>query len=380
MNYEVIFSGPDSANRETVLRDELSRQLDNLGLEYGRDVQIVSYGQADPRSVSCAVWAGAAVASPPNEVEAIVALAQAGTAVFPIVDSLGRFSASVPTDLRHLNGKEWAPIDAVVADLMRALRLLPDDRLAFISYKRTDSTGVAAQLFSALGLRGFRPFLDTASVLSGVDFQESLWCRMAGTDLLVFLDSPNAMTSTWIHQELARAHDLGLGVLQLVWPGHTRTPGTDLCNLLQLTPVDFVGSSSGADATLTQPAIERVLADAEEARIKSLALRRLHVVTDVIDQAVTHGLTAEPETMGPIRLFKGGTHIATVLPVVGLPDARIVHDRELQLDLANRKQARLTYNGLGASKAWLDHLDWLNERDGLRSVQVDLIGAWMGDL
>jgi len=380
MKYQVIVAGPEQTPRRAQFETALAVNIEHLGLAIGSDVEVTTVSSLDPRSVTCAIWCGSTGTVDPGELVVVAGMVDDGKPVFPLMDSLSAFRHVVPTALSHLNGREWGSLGAVVADVMRALRLLPEERQAFISYKRSESEAVARQLFAGLALRGFRPFLDTASVPAGVDVQDSLWCRMAGADLLVFIDTPHALDSRWVHDELARAHSLSLGVLQLVWPGHTRSKGTELCDLIELKPDDFVNKTASVDDELVPNRLNEIVLAAEGARIRSLALRQENVVSDILRQARGLGLRPEAQTMGPVRFFKNKKVVGTALPVVGLPDARIVHERESNLDPIDHKQARLVYNGLGASRSWLAHLDWLNERDGLRSLQVDRVEDWLKKL
>lgn len=380
MKYQVIIAGPEQAARRAQLETALAVQVGHLGLSVGSDVEVTAPSSLNARSVACAVWCGGTGAADPGELEAVNGMVDDGKPVFPVVDSLSAFARTVPAAFAHLNGREWGGLGALVADVMRALRLLPEERQAFISYKRSESEAVARQLFAGLALRGFRPFLDTASVPAGIDVQDSLWCRMAGADLLVFIDTPHALDSRWVYDELARAHSLSLGVLQLVWPGHARSKGTELCDLFELKPDDFVNKKATTDDELVPARLNEIVLAAEGARVRSLALRQEKVVTDLLLQARGLGLRPEAQTMGPVRFFRNKKVVGTALPIVGLPDARIVHERESNLDPVDHKQARLIYNGLGASRSWLAHLDWLNERDGLRSLQVDRVEDWLKKL
>jgi hypothetical protein len=87
----------------------------------------------------------------------------------------------------------------------------------------------AVQIYHGLDERTWGVFLDTHSITRGVNFQDNPWDQMANADLLLLLDSPGVVSSYYVQQELARAHDLGMGVLQLIWPTQTRTPGTEFC-------------------------------------------------------------------------------------------------------------------------------------------------------
>lgn len=379
--YHFCILGPSARDKSVALTAEVRDQVLRLGLDFDSEVQIGTGLPKHRAKLSVAIWAGRPGVFDKGELDFALAMLADGQSVFPVIDQGDPFSSSVPRELQHLNGGVWDSVERVVSQSMRSLRLVPDDRQAFISYKREDSQGVAIQLFSELALRGFRTFLDTASIPVGAEFQDSLWCRMAGADLLILLDSPNIAASQWVHDELARAHDLGLGTLQLLWPGHTRTSGTELCDLIQLQTTDFDSQHLGRTAKLTSSAVSHVVRVAESSRIRSLSLRLAHVVGDVLDIATSHGLLAEALPIGPILLKRGQKLVGRVLPVVGLPDARIVHQNEMGLIPAvSQLPARLTYNGLGASREWIQHLDWLNEREGLRSEQVDKLASWIGAL
>ena len=130
------------------------------------------------------------------------ALLSGGVTVIPVADSLDGYSSKVPPPLTKINGAPRKPQIDVVQAILRGLGLTRFQRQAFITYKRTDSTGVAIQLFDGLSERGYHPFLDTASIEIGDDFQSALWDRISDADVHLFLDTPNALNSSWICQEL----------------------------------------------------------------------------------------------------------------------------------------------------------------------------------
>jgi hypothetical protein len=100
-------------------------------------------------------------------------------------------------------------------------RLLRSERRLFISYRRVESQGIAIQLYEALDALGFDVFLDTHGVPPATDFQSVLWHRLADSDVVVLLDTPDFRTSRWTVQELARANATSLQILHLLWPGWT---------------------------------------------------------------------------------------------------------------------------------------------------------------
>ncbi|MEM7391306.1 MAG: toll/interleukin-1 receptor domain-containing protein, partial [Verrucomicrobiota bacterium] len=253
-------------------------------------------------------------------------------------------------------------------------------RKVFISYRRDDATGVANQLFEQLSHRGYWVFLDTASIDSGVDFQDALWARMADVDLLVFLDTPRALSSRWVYQELARAHNLGLGVLQLVWPGHSRTRGTELCDVIELQNSDFEDSRPERLSRLLPACIDRAAERAEKARIISLGKKRSRIVSDMVDKVEEAGLDAAVNPVGPITIFRNRMEVGAAIPFVGVPDAPSIQQQERGLRPEELKRYRGIYNGLGIDPEWSDHLGWLNEHHNLRTEQVDQIEDWLKTL
>jgi hypothetical protein len=299
--------------------------------------------------------------------------------VFPVVDSFQEYQDQVPDELHTINGHEWDP-SRLVPDILRAFRLTRAQRQAFVSYKRNESSSVAVRLFDALSHRGYRVFLDTASVETGEDFQEALWGRMADVDLLLFLDTDGALSSKWVCEELARAHDLGLGVLQLVWPDQSRTSGTELSDCIELDYTDFVNEIVDSSGTLTDAALRTVLAEAERSRIRSLRARCDRVVADFLDQATERQLGAVVQTSGTIELHRDGSKVGTAIPLVGIPEAFTIQQHEELIAPSDVANSIIVYDGLGMRPAWAAHLEWLNRHHHLQTSQVVEIDRWLGGL
>lgn len=379
MSYQLIVLGTAKAKRQTEVEKAFADGLVALGLSPSGDSVVLDsarMAQVDWDEAVVGIWLSENQYHDPTDLQCLDRLISENAPIFPVYEPGSGFLQVIPKQLHPINGQEWdAP--RVASDILRAFGLTRAQRQAFISYKRSDSRGTALQLFDALSQRGYRTFLDTASIDRGVDFQRALWNRMADVDLLVFLDTKGALDSTWVIQELARAHDIGLGILQLVWPDTKRTPGTELSDMIQLGSPDFEGANHGSTGTLTQPCLEKVLADAERSRIRSLRFRRLRVVGDLVDQAKALKLDAVVPPAGPIVLFKDGSEVAQAIAFVGTPDAPGIQEKESQHSGDNWTTVRIVYNGLGVDQDWSNHLDWLNKRKGLQVVQVARISDWL---
>ena len=108
--------------------------------------------------------------------------------VIPVVDSITNFSTMVTPQIRSLNGFALSDcgrdFERLAARILEGFGMLREKRRLFISYRRSESSGVAAQLYEALDASGYDVFLDTHGVIRpGEPFQEVLWHRLADTDV-----------------------------------------------------------------------------------------------------------------------------------------------------------------------------------------------------
>ena len=101
---------------------------------------------------------------PSNLVADVQAWLAAGTLVVPLITPKAKFNTVVPEPLHAINALIWdnrrTPSRQLVVDILRRVGLAEEERSIFISYKRTDSRGIAEQLWEALSKRGFKVFLD----------------------------------------------------------------------------------------------------------------------------------------------------------------------------------------------------------------------------
>lgn len=390
MKYQILILGPKMEDYLPEFIDAMRSAVSDVGLSFPGDVEVLKI--SDESSIRwdgtpVALWFGGDDGPIPQELDLLEHLAKEIVPVFPIVDDLEFYRERTPPILQSVNGSEWQSGDAVacariVADLMRALRLTRATRQAFISYKRDEASGVATQLFDELVHRGYQVFLDIWSVEKGSDFQQILWDRMADVDLLIFLDSQTALDSRWVKEELARAHALGLGVYQLLWPDRDKpTRGTELSlACTKLKKEDFVGATLAKETILEGARLKEILVDIETIRIRSLAAKRRSIGGEIRELAITFGLETCFHPVDPIALYHDGTQVGAIVISTGVPDAALIHRESVALDLENVKNAKIVYNGLGVRQAWRDHLDWLNPRVPLATMPVHCLEQWLGGL
>ena len=381
VKYQLIVSGSLKDSYINILKADVQDGMNSLGLDGSAYLEVLTVeqqGQIDWDGVPVMVWFGGGNTPDPHELSLLDDFLASNAPVFPVVHTLSNYRQCVPSTLHRINGQEWNSAK-LAANVLRAFRLSRSQRQAFVSYRRSETRNVAVQLFSELSLQGYKTFLDTASVEVSEDFQEALWGRMADVDLLIFLDSPNALSSHWVHEELARAHDLGLGILQLIWPGHTRTRGTELSHAIKLGISDFLHHKANLDDRLTSAAIAKIIAAAELSRIRSLGARRRRVIADFVDQVRHAQLEVEVHPIDKIEVYRDGEVVGRVIPFVGLPDAPAIqsHEEQIKTDL---NKTRIIFDGLGMHQDWEQHLVWLNSNLSLNAIQIARLDDWLETL
>jgi hypothetical protein len=202
------------------------------------------------------------------EIAAINACIARGIPFIPVVEDLTQFVATAPDEVGRFNGFELSDAHELPELAGLALELIGLQRAKrkiFISYARQDASAIAAQLRLAFMQRWYLVFLDSVSIRPGVLFQNNLREELADSDVVVFLDSPNARGRRYVDEELAFAGNAGLGGLQVVWPGLERSREGSLFTMLKLNTNDLETDALGA-TRLASVAVQEILRKVAEER------------------------------------------------------------------------------------------------------------------
>ena len=388
--YQVVLLEPGGADLSTKLLATLRKRVADLGLSFDEHLEFFGesdFKRVDYRAPVVGVYFGGGRRTQ-DATEAVRELRRRAVFVLPVVRSLEDYMNLVPELLHDVNGARLdeagdPELESIAARLLEELHLLRSRRLVFVSYRRNDSSGVAEQLYRAFDERAFGVFLDTHSVQQGREFQSILWDRIADADLLVLLDTKNAVSSRWVAEELARAHTLGLGVMQLIWPNNERTRGTEFCEPVYLAAEDFEGSQPQPDRTarLVEAKLGEIVTFAEAMRARSLAARRTRIVGEFCTRAALAGFdfTIQPgqhiDLRPPTRAGERSL-LLRIFPVVGHPDSSQLHESS---DSCGRPSMDgvLLYDAIGMWRRKAKHLAWLNQYLPLKSLPMIEVDRWL---
>ena len=307
--------------------------------------------------------------------------------VLPVIsEDLIFFNDRVPEVLRKYNGmsvvgfsNQQSYIQKIVNTILEGFSLLRKSRRVFVSYKRSESTGVAIQLYEELEKHGFDVFLDTHSIRKSEIFQDELWHRMTDSDVVVLLSTPHFLESDWSKEELANASALSLGIVQLIWPAHKMIGEAEICIPINLETTDFIGSHSSPDAKLSQKIMEEVVYQVESVRARTLSARQDNLTSEFINFAGKLGVTAILEAFKFISVTKNGKNII-VVPTIGHPQSMTYsQSKELVKEIIKNgiDEIYILFDQVHIRDYWLNHLSWLNQYLPVKTLKLQEVKEWL---
>jgi len=297
--------------------------------------------------------------------------------IVPVVPSLASVSTHIPKSIGHINCLKLSAADGelerLASVLLENFQLLRPDRRLFISYRRIEAQSIAIQLYEKLDAAGFDVFLDIRGVPPAIDFQSVLWHRLADSDVIVLLDTPNFRESRWTRDELARANATSVQILHLLWPGAAPDVTSAFSEFYPLDAAHFVSAEqTGEQARLREAPLTEVCVRVESLRARALSVRHRNLIDNFCDQARALGKTALVQSSRYISLEFNGSKKIAVVPAVGVPNAARYQQIETAILASGSSYEKiwLLYDERGILETWLEHVNWLNKHLPLVAVRV----------
>jgi hypothetical protein len=399
--YQLVVLGPvgDAEVRDCASRldNALKLSFNQLGVNPNKFLTRVMSGAASPdmnrRMPSVAVYFG--LASPMldrHDTERLGHLLTDGVLIIPVVADTAHFSTLVPPQIAHLNGIPVAAcgndFERLAARVLEGFGLLRERRRLFISYRRVETSGVAAQLYEALDA-GFDVFLDTHGVLlPGEPFQDILWHRLADTDVALLLDSPEFLASRWSEEELARANISNIQFLQVLWPGQAEGATAAFGMFHPLSQEDFKRKKTlGPAARFRDRSVAEIVDSVESLRARAIGARHAFLVREFVTEARKAGLSVQTALERTLIVSVPGGDKVLVQPAIGVPDAERyetlegLHQRDVLTGRTYSLPPVLLYDQTGIRARWLKHLGWLNGNLACaRSISLVDAKGWLNEL
>lgn len=275
--------------------------------------------------------------------------------VLPIVRAPNKFGDCIPASLGAINAfllKDVKSVSKLRNRILSWFGLLDNTRKIFISYKRSDTTALAHQLFDALVKKGYLPFLDSYSLEPGVDFQEYLMNEISDADMFIMLNSSNYDQSDYTKAELVAASKLGIGILQVVFPTSKTFEEARISSVLKL-PAQLASESK-----YKQEDVEEIIYNMERYRAQGFRTKR---------RIIVDGLKSKYDGKTICTLEDGSLLVADLdtvyYPVTHVPtseDLEIADKSMSKQKLHNGIVKKICYYGIHCRRDKRNHMNWLN--------------------
>lgn len=285
--------------------------------------------------------------------------------VLPIASTALAVPNEIPAGLRMLNCLflDTSSIERIFSAMLECLNLLPTQRRIFLSYRRSEATTAAVQLFAELSSRQYEVFIDSYAITPAVKFQEALWHQLCHVDVLLMLETPGYFESRWPSAEYGRALAKGIGVLGVQWPETQSSARSSNAKRIRIS-----ASEIDDNGKLSERAIEQICDQLEAVRSVSHATRQLGMISAV--QQALELVEGEVVGIGANRLIHSTLRSGRQLllqPVLGVPTAL---DLQTTLERAGSSECAMVYDHLGLKASWQEHLEWLSQKiDGTKWVK-----------
>lgn len=319
-----------------------------------------------------------------QNLDIIQRLIKDGRMILPIFYEKESFSKHIPEVLSNQNGLLYSRnADIKIVNLtLEAFELLRNSRKVFLSYRRSESSSVAIQLYEALERNNFDVFLDTHSIKQGEPFQDELWHRMTDCDVIVLLNTKGFLESRWCKEELAEAGAKQIGIVQLIWPGHKPESTSEVSFTTQLSNIHFnLGIYDDKEnAKLTEDFVQNLICQVESVRARNLRSRQDNLITEFTKIGAKHGKILNLQPQRFITEYLGENRRRIFIPLVGIPQSiNCNQSAELKKEIKEYdiESIHLIYDDIRIRNKWIQHLDWLNEYLEVKTLKKQGFDLWL---
>jgi hypothetical protein len=217
------------------------------------------------------------------------AKASPGYSVLPVFPEGKNVSNVLPNFIDKINCLFWNDsVREAIPTILSIVGLTTDEFRVFISYRRSDTSALAEQLFDALSRQNYNVFLDRFRLPPGINFEVRLQQELADKSMVLLLESETIHDSYWTNFEIefAKKHRLGLFAIQV--PNGESVSGIDDSQRVVLNNSDFLHPTD--NFTLTSEALERVVKRTMAEHDKALMRRRSLLRQNMIDALLLRGI------------------------------------------------------------------------------------------
>ena len=381
--YQLIYLGDIDNPACNTIREKLHERIREMGVLEGMFIDVFAsnfHNNYQNKQPSFVYYFGK-INHHDRDKDILSTLMSNGDPIIPLYFTKDGFYNEIPGVIQKMNGKQYHAdnLDAYVNYALESLRLMRKNRKLFISYRRTDSTKIANQLFDALIRCNYDVFLDAYSIRAAENFQDELYHRLSDCDVLIQLYTAGFKDSDWCKQEIAAANQKQIGVVEIIWPDVELDKHNHLCEPFMLKPVSFDGDYKNINSLLKDDVVNQLSYTVESVRARNMAARQDNLVGEFISEAEKQGKQLIQEYVYLIEHIDGGG-MRVFIPAVGVPQSYDCFEslRFKQLLVQDNVEIYLIYDDLRIKKTWIHHLDWLNESSlEVKTIKKKEFALWL---
>lgn len=358
MNFQVVLLGTPWNERE------VTQHLESLS-----DLNIVKMGELDMKKPFLGLYFGktSADSNLSEEMEKSMGVLLKHHAVLPVAMNPDDFKTKFPEELKALNGfflkknekESFLRLKNYVASYFG---LLDNNRKVFISYRRTELELLAHKLYDKLVKKKYQPFLDSYSIVEGVDFQEYLRHELVDSEIVILLDSPDFNSSDYCMEEFNVANRERIPVLDIRFQVDPRKNLHRFCDYLE---TGMSCKEANADSVL----VDEIIGLMEQCRIKAYQFKRQYVLDEFANACQEYGMAIVNQGK---FLRCDATH-ECFYPLTKIPSCIDFYNLQVMFDkipLFSTYTKKILYNGNYCRPGIESYLQWLNTQLPIKSYNI----------
>lgn len=371
------------------IKNVFLKKIDELGVDksFFKIIDRYSFEEYTDANPAFCIYMGQRTDKSFLDEDIVNKLVKDATLLLPLIEeNYPEFNNLVPKAIQKYNGLSLLDssidlvIEKIVNNALEAFNLLKSKRRAFVSYKRSDSSGVAIQLYEYLEQHNFDVFLDTHSIRKSESFQDELLQRMIDSDVVVLLSTENYLESEWTQKELSEANLASIGLVQIVWPEYTVIQGAQLSEVFKLEASDFINHDfRNVNAKLNEDSLLKIVQFTEALRARTLASRQDKLISTFMHYAEKSKVTATLSSHKFIELEKDGEK-SVVVPAIGMPKALNCEESQTLVKSIYKEgldKIYILYDEIHIRDIWVRHLNWLNEYLPVKTKEIGKVSEWL---
>lgn len=358
MNFQVVLLG-SPWNQESV--EESLKKLPAL--------DIVTMDDLETKNPFLCLYFGKNEAdiSLSKPVKEIVDMAIKHHALLPITMRPDDFKTKIPNELKAINGfflkeNDKESILRLKNYVASYFGLIDTNKKVFISYRRTELESLAHKLYAELVKKKYSPFLDSYSIVEGVDFQEYLRHELVDSEIVILLDSPDFNSSEYCMEEFNIANLERIPVLDIRFKVDPRKNLHRFCDYLE---TNMSCEEANVDITLVGDIINLM----EQSRIKAYQFKRQYVLDEFASSCREYGITIVNQG----QFLRCDTTHECFYPLTRIPSCSDYYKLKVMFDkipLFSTYTKKILYNGSYCRPGVESYLQWLNTQLSVKSYNI----------